>query len=106
MNFYNNTCGTYSWKKRTDGAYSPSANVMGSSSSNSSRRRKAVIVTGVRTPFVRAFDSMMDVDAVGLGCAAVSGLLNKTKLDPNHIDEIIWGNVGSYRVMHACMFDL
>lgn len=33
------------------------------------------------------------VDAIGLGCAAVSGLLKKTKLNPEYIDEIIWGNV-------------
>lgn len=42
---------------------------------------------------MRAFGKMMDVDAIGLGCAAVSGLIKKTNLDPNHIDEIIWGNV-------------
>jgi len=28
-----------------------------------------------------------------LGVAAVEGLLKKSKLDPNLIDEIIWGNV-------------
>lgn len=36
------------------------------------------------------------VDAIGLGCAAVSGLLQKTNLNPEHIDEIIWGNVGMF----------
>ncbi|KAL9652385.1 hypothetical protein ABK040_012040 [Willaertia magna] len=55
--------------------------------------RNAVIVTGCRTPFVKSFGDLMDVDAIGLGVSSVDGLLKKTKLNPNLIDEIIWGNV-------------
>jgi len=36
---------------------------------------------------------MMTVDSIGLGVSSVSGLLNKTQIDPNLIDEVIWGNV-------------
>jgi len=36
---------------------------------------------------------MIDVDAIDLGCTAVSGLIKKTKIDPRWVDEIIWGNV-------------
>lgn len=57
------------------------------------QKERAVIVTGVRTPFVKSFGELMTVDAIGLGVSAVSGLLEKTKLNPEEIDEIIWGNV-------------
>ncbi|KAF0983092.1 hypothetical protein FDP41_011070 [Naegleria fowleri] len=62
-------------------------------SASSSKKRKAVIVCGARTPFVKAFGDLMEVDSIGLGVSAVEGLLKKSKLDPNLIDEIIWGNV-------------
>lgn len=35
------------------------------------------------------------MDTIGLGVAAVSGLLQKTKLDPAQINEVIWGAVGT-----------
>jgi acetyl-CoA acyltransferase len=57
------------------------------------QKNKAVIIMGARTPFVKAFGPLMKVDSIGLGVASVGGLINKAKLDPNHIDEIIWGNV-------------
>ncbi|KAL0480123.1 acetyl-CoA acyltransferase [Acrasis kona] len=56
-------------------------------------RERAVIITGARTPFVKSFGELMTVDAIGLGVSAVSGLLQKTKLNPEIIDEVIWGNV-------------
>jgi acetyl-CoA acyltransferase len=55
--------------------------------------RRAVIVTGVRTPFVKSFGEFTKVDTVGLSVASVAGLLNKTKLNPESIDHMIWGNV-------------
>ena len=57
------------------------------------QKTRAVIVTGARTPFVKSFGELTKVDTIGLSSAAVSGLLAKTKLDPNHINHIIWGNV-------------
>jgi len=54
---------------------------------------KAVIVHGVRTPFVKSFGKMMKVDTIGLSSAAVHGLLDKTKLDPQHVNHLVWGNV-------------
>ena len=54
---------------------------------------RAVIVAGARTPFVKAFGELMHVDAIGLGVAAVRGLLEKTQLDPELIDEVVFGNV-------------
>eukprot|EP01064_Diplonema_japonicum_P028378 TRINITY_DN4344_c0_g2_i1.p1 TRINITY_DN4344_c0_g2~~TRINITY_DN4344_c0_g2_i1.p1 ORF type:complete len:446 (+),score=132.47 TRINITY_DN4344_c0_g2_i1:83-1420(+) len=55
--------------------------------------RRAVLVQGARTPFVKSFGEMYKTDSIGLGVAAVEGLLDKTKLDPSHVDNLIWGNV-------------
>ena len=52
-----------------------------------------MIVTGARTPFVKSFGSLMYANSIDLGCAAVRGLITKTKLDPNEIDQIVMGNV-------------
>jgi acetyl-CoA acyltransferase len=55
--------------------------------------RRAVIVSGSRTPFVRAFGSFIRLDAIGLGAAAVKGLLDQTELPWSEIDAIRWGGV-------------
>jgi len=70
-----------------------SINTTSSSSNEGHDLRRCVIVTGVRTPFVKSFSSLIDVDSIGLSVAAISGLLTKTKLDPHLIDSIIMGNV-------------
>ena len=64
--------------------------------------RRAVIVTGVRTPFVKSFGDLTKVDTVGLSVSAVAGLLAKTKLDPNQIHHLIWGNVGMQTTAPNC----
>ena len=43
----------------------------GNGSSSASTSRRAVVVAGVRTPFVKAFGPLMKVDTIGLGVAAV-----------------------------------
>src|SRR6478672_8993984 len=55
--------------------------------------RRAVIVRGVRTPFVKAFGQLIKVDTIGLGVAAVGALLEKTGIARNEIDGIVWGGV-------------
>lgn len=55
--------------------------------------RRAVIVAGVRTPFVRAFGELVEVDAIGLGVAAVGALLDRTGLDRRELDALVWGGV-------------
>lgn len=55
--------------------------------------QRAVIVTGARTPFTRGFGELLALDTIDLGAAAVKGLLEKTKLDPNLIDHVAWGGV-------------
>lgn len=55
--------------------------------------RRAVIIDGRRTPFVRAFGSLMKLDAIGLGVAATRALIEATSLSPTEIDAIVWGGV-------------
>lgn len=56
-------------------------------------KEKAVIVDGVRTPFVRAYTDFHHLTAVDLAKAAVKELLERTELDPEKIDEVIMGCV-------------
>ncbi|HAV63538.1 MAG TPA: acetyl-CoA C-acyltransferase, partial [Verrucomicrobiales bacterium] len=55
--------------------------------------RRLVIVDGVRTPFCKAGTSFVDLPADELGRAAVDGLLTRTGIDPDLIDEVILGCV-------------
>lgn len=55
--------------------------------------RRAVVVSGARTPFVRAFGKLLKVDTIGLGVSAVGSLLDATSLDRSEIDAIVWGGV-------------
>jgi acetyl-CoA C-acetyltransferase/acetyl-CoA acyltransferase len=55
---------------------------------------RLVIVEGVRTPFCRAGTEFAALGADELGRIAVSALLTRTDMDPNLIDEVIFGCVG------------
>ncbi len=56
-------------------------------------QRRAVIVSGVRTPFVRAFGKLLKADSIALGVSAVGSLIERTELDRKDIDGIVWGGV-------------
>jgi acetyl-CoA acyltransferase len=58
-----------------------------------SNSRRAVVVNGVRTPFVKAFGQLMKVDTIGLGVAAVGALLERAGVSRKEIDAIVWGGV-------------
>ena len=60
---------------------------------NQKKARRAVIVGGVRTPFVRAFGDFMKLDTFALGAAATDALIKKHDLSHKEIDGIIWGGV-------------
>ena len=49
---------------------------------------KAVFIDGVRTPFVKSFGAFKDCDTLDLFSAVVDGIIRKTDIDPNEIDEI------------------
>ncbi|MGW5309245.1 acetyl-CoA C-acyltransferase [Nocardia thailandica] len=53
----------------------------------------AVIVAGVRTPFVRAFTDFTRLDSIALAGAAVRGLLDRSGIAPGEIEALVWGGV-------------
>src|SRR3954469_6023519 len=55
--------------------------------------RRAVVVSGMRTPFVKAFGDFTKIDTIGLGVAAVAGLVKKTGLGHRDVESIVWGGV-------------
>jgi len=59
----------------------------------SKKARRAVIVAGVRTPFVKAFGQLMRMDTIALGGAATQALLERTEVPRDEIDAIVWGGV-------------
>src|SRR5262245_9533426 len=56
---------------------------------------EAVIVDGVRTPFVKAAGPLNHTPAPELGRLVVRELLYRTELAPEEVDELIVGNVAS-----------
>jgi acetyl-CoA acetyltransferase family protein len=55
----------------------------------------AVIVGGVRTPFVKAGSLFNQIPAQDLGQIVVRELLDRANVDPAEVDELICGNVAS-----------
>jgi acetyl-CoA acyltransferase len=58
-----------------------------------STKRRAVIVGGVRTPFVKAFKQFLKLDAIDLGVSATGALLERYAVPREAIDGIVWGGV-------------
>ncbi len=52
-----------------------------------------VVIDGVRTPFLKSGTGFRDLMAYDLARRALSGLLGKTGIDPNEVDETILGTV-------------
>src|SRR6266496_332450 len=57
------------------------------------KEKRLVIVDGVRTPFSKAGTELASMGADELGRIAVNGLLTRTGLDPDLVDEVIFGCV-------------
>ena len=57
------------------------------------KKHRAVIVHGVRTPFVKAFGQFLKLDSIDLADAAVKALLDRTEVPHEAIDSIVWGGV-------------
>ena len=55
--------------------------------------RRAVIVSGLRTPFVKAFAEFLKMDTIALGDATVSALIDRTNLSRKELDAVVWGGV-------------
>ncbi|MCG8352728.1 MAG: thiolase family protein, partial [Chloroflexales bacterium] len=56
--------------------------------------KEVVIVEGLRTPIGVFGGALRSLAAQDLGVVVTKALLEKTNLDPNKIDEVIWGCVG------------
>ncbi|PKF51762.1 acetyl-CoA C-acyltransferase FadI [Enterovibrio nigricans] len=54
---------------------------------------RIAIVAGLRTPFARQSTVYADVPAVDLGKMVVSEMLNRTAIDPQLIDQLVFGQV-------------
>ncbi|ATB49585.1 acetyl-CoA C-acyltransferase FadI [Corallococcus macrosporus] len=55
--------------------------------------RRVAIVRGLRTPFVKAGSVFSGLTALDLGRLVVQELVQKTDLDPNIIDQVVFGQV-------------
>ena len=56
---------------------------------------RIAIVSGIRTPFARAWTDFGDLPAQELGRIAVRELLERTNLEPKLVDEVILGSVAN-----------
>src|SRR3979490_2483184 len=55
--------------------------------------KEIVIIDGARTPFGTYGGALRDTSATDLGIIAAKGALEKSKVDPKQIDQVIFGNV-------------
>lgn len=55
--------------------------------------RRAVIVGGVRTPFVKAFTEFAELDTIALGGHATRALLSRSGIAAHEVEGIVWGGV-------------
>src|SRR3979490_1922855 len=55
--------------------------------------KEIVLIDGARTPFGTYGGALRDTSATDLGISAAKGALEKSKVDPKQIDQVIFGNV-------------
>lgn len=58
--------------------------------------KQVVIVDGVRTPIGNFGGALKDMTAHAMGAAVVKALMERTRLDPGVVDEVIFGCVGQH----------
>jgi acetyl-CoA C-acetyltransferase len=58
--------------------------------------KDVVIVDGVRTPIGNFGGALKDVTAHAMGAAVVKAVMERTRLDPGVVDEVIFGCVGQH----------
>jgi acetyl-CoA acyltransferase len=57
------------------------------------RARRAVVIGGVRTPFLKAFTDYTRMDTIALGVAATRALLERFPVPRGELDALVWGGV-------------
>jgi acetyl-CoA acyltransferase len=60
---------------------------------NTQGRRRVAIVRGLRTPFVKAGSAFASLTALDLGRLVVQELVQRADLDPNEINQLVFGQV-------------
>ncbi len=87
-------------KPKVKAAPKPTATTAAKAPAKASPRKRNVapkdriaIVGGLRSPFVRAWTTLNDVDPVQLSTQVARELLYKLDVDPRIVDEVIWGTV-------------
>lgn len=68
-------------------------NIPSSKNNHVPEGRRAVVIGGVRTPFVKAFTQYLELDTIALGAAAVRGLLERFPMPREEVNAIVWGGV-------------
>lgn len=58
--------------------------------------KQVVVVDGVRTPIGNFGGALKDMTAHAMGAAVVKALMERTRLDPGVVDEVIFGCVGQH----------
>lgn len=61
--------------------------------SRSNKKKEVVYIEGCRTPFLRAQTDFKRFSAYDLGRHAITGLVNKAKIEGAHIGHVYYGNV-------------
>ena len=56
-------------------------------------KRRAVVIGGMRTPFVKAFTDFTRLDTFALGAAATRALLARHDLPYREVEGVVWGGV-------------
>lgn len=56
---------------------------------------RIAVIDAARTPFAKAWNEYKDWSEADLGRAAVNELINRVDVDPDHIDEVIFGCVSA-----------
>ena len=62
---------------------------------------KTVILDGARTPFGKFGEALSSLRASELGGVAMKEALNRADVDPDEIDEVIFGRWNGVYVKHA-----
>jgi acetyl-CoA acyltransferase len=60
---------------------------------NTRTSRRVVVIDGCRTPFCRSGTAFVDLRSYDLGRMAVSGLIHRTRIDPEVVDLLVMGTV-------------
>jgi acetyl-CoA acyltransferase len=76
----------------------------------STKKRTAVVIGGVRTPFLRAFGDFTPLGTIDLGVSAIKGLFKRFPIAWKEIDSIIWSGVvlpgATVNIGREILFDL